>query len=49
MKNEGWKANDDSLIQEIVGNETLDMKLEPIGCWNISKSTNDTNVNVLYY
>ena len=47
MKNEGWKANDNSLIEEVIGNGTLHLKMEPIGCWNIC-SIDDINVNVLY-
>ena len=45
MKNEGWKANDNSFIEEIVGNGTLDLKVEPMGCWDIFESATDTSVN----
>ena len=49
--NKGWKASDNSSVLNVVtiGNNNIELKAEPIGCWNISENTKDTNnVYVIY-
>ena len=50
LKNEGWIANDNSIPEDLVGNGTVYLIVEPIGCWRISEFAENDTVNlVLYY
>ena len=50
MKSKGWIAYNNTIPQDLAENGTVYLRVEPIGCWKISRATqNDTVILVLYY
>ena len=50
LKSGDWIENDNPIAQELVGNGTVYLKVESIGCWKISEFAENDTVNlVLYY
>ena len=50
LKSKGWIANIDTIPQDLAGNGTVYLRVEPIGCWKISRTTQNDTINlVLYY
>ena len=49
LKNQGWIASDNSRTQELVGNGTVYLIVEPMECWNITGSTYNNSANAILY
>ena len=50
LKSKGWIAYDNTIPQNLAENGIVYLIVEPIGCWNISRTTQNDTVNLaLYY